>query len=260
MKFIIAVDCEGVACVVGARGQGIGDSPLWEMVRRQATREANATAKALFDSGATQVIVWDNHASGVNLVYDDLDERCDILLGAGIEHRWQGMDGSFAGVLLVGYHSMDTTIDGVLAHSYSSMTYQHIKINETIVGEIEIDAAMAGAHGVPVIFVASDDKGTAEASRFMPWIETVATKQGLGRNSALSKHPKRAATEIYDGVKRAVSRLQEMKPFNFAQPMVLEFRFKKLEDAEICSRSHHGWERVDAYTCRKKIANLSQEW
>ena len=87
---------------------------------------------------------------------------------------------------------MDNTVDGVLAHSFSSTGYQYIKVNGVEVGEMAIDAALAGDHGVPCIFVASDDKGAAEAKRFMPWVETVATKQGLGWNMAISKHPARA--------------------------------------------------------------------
>lgn len=37
--------------------------------------------RALFDEGADEVIVWDNHGSGVNLDYDLLDARCRIALG-----------------------------------------------------------------------------------------------------------------------------------------------------------------------------------
>ena len=46
MRFIIGVDCEGEACVVGTPGEGIGERQA-EFARRQATREANAAATAL---------------------------------------------------------------------------------------------------------------------------------------------------------------------------------------------------------------------
>ena len=48
-----------------------------------------------------------------------LDERCDIALGVGFEHRFLGMDESFEGVAFVGYHAMDKTIDGVMCRSFS---------------------------------------------------------------------------------------------------------------------------------------------
>ena len=141
----------------------INSSRDLEFAKLQATREADAAARGLFEAGATQVIVWDNHNGSLNLHYDDLDRRCDIALGVGFEHRFPGLDDTFSGVVLVGYHAMDNTEDAVIAHSFSSASYQYMKVNGQEVGEMAIDAAMAGAHGVLIICVASDDKGVAES-------------------------------------------------------------------------------------------------
>ena len=75
MRFAIAVDCEGVACGVGSPGASLNSSRNLEFAKLQATREASAAARGLFDAGAEQVIVWDNHNGSLNLSYDDLDER-----------------------------------------------------------------------------------------------------------------------------------------------------------------------------------------
>jgi len=256
MRFMIGVDCEGVACAVGAAGQGLGEPRNADFARLQATREANAAAEALFEAGAQQVIVWDNHGPGVNLHYDMLDPRCDIALGRGFEGRWPSLDDSFSGALLIGYHPMDNTPDGVLAHSFWSKMYQWIRINGVEVGEIEVDAASAGVRGVPVVFVASDEAGAAEAKRFLPWVETVATKRGFGWNAAISKHPRRACEEIRQGVTRAAKRLGEMKTFTFDKPMTLEVRYKRLEDAERVSRGQGGWTRTDPYTVSRQLNEL----
>lgn len=257
MKFIIAVDLEGVACTVGAPNNTLNSSPQYEFARIQATREANAAARALFDAGAEQVIIWDTHGSSLNLHYNDLDKRCDILLGVNFEHSWPTLDQSFSGVLMVGYHPMDNTPNGVIAHTYSSTGYQWVKVNGTEVGEIAIHAMVAGEFGVPVIFVASDDKGTAEAKRFLPWVETVATKKGLGWNLALSKHPARVLDEIYEGVRRGVARLQDMKPLSYNAPLKLEMRYKRLENAQNTVREKEGWSLVDPYTVEKTFERLS---
>ncbi|NMA96288.1 MAG: M55 family metallopeptidase [Clostridiales bacterium] len=257
MKFVIAVDLEGIAGVVGQPNMTLTESKDYDFACRQATKEADAAAKALFDAGAKQVIVWDNHGGSLNLEYEELDKRCDILLGVGFPHRWTSMDEDFDGVILIGYHPMDNTVDGVLAHTFSSVSYQWIKINEREVGEIAIDAAMAGEKGVPVILVASDDKGAKEAKDFLPWAETVATKIGFGRNAALSKHPDRVIDEIYEKTKRAVKRLGEMRPFAFEEPMDMEIRFKKLEGAEGMGKSD-GWKRIDAYTVKGRLNKISE--
>jgi len=147
---------------------------------------------------------------------------------------------------------MDNTPDAVICHTYSSMTYQWMKVNGRECGEIAIDAAIAGTRGVPVIFVASDDKGVAEAKAFLPWVETVTTKQALGYNAAISKHPLRVLDEIYAGAKQAVARRGEARPFTFTSPLTMEKRYKRIEGAEELSRDHAGWARVDAYTVRKR--------
>ncbi|GIV79208.1 MAG: hypothetical protein KatS3mg050_3602 [Litorilinea sp.] len=256
MKFVVAVDCEGVACVVGSPGGSLNQSRDLEFAKLQATREANAAAQGLFAAGATQVIVWDNHNGSLNLHYDLLDERCDIALGVDFGQRFPGMDSSFAGVALIGYHAMDNTQDAVICHSFSSASYQWMKINGQEVGEMAIDGAVAGERGVPVLFVASDDKGVAEARRFFPGVETVTTKQAFGWNAAISKHPKRVVAEIHEGVQRAVARLDTLQPFTFASPMTFQIRFKRLEAAQAASRNASGWERVDAYTVQRQLTSI----
>lgn len=258
MKYAISVDAEGLACVVGAPGGTLNDHKAnYEFACRQGAREADAAVRALFDSGATEVIVIDSHGSGLNLDYELIDKRCDISLGSGSELRLPAVTEDTAGMLLIGYHAMDNTSDAVIAHSYSSMTYQSIKVNGRECGEIAIDAAIAGSRGVPVMFVASDDKGVAEAKKFLPWVETVMTKRSLGYNVAISKHPLRVLDDLYAGVKRATSRRAEMKPFAFDSPITIEMRYKRIEGAQARSRDHSGWERVDAYTIRKTAERIT---
>ncbi|MEJ5251149.1 MAG: M55 family metallopeptidase [Chthonomonadetes bacterium] len=259
MRFLVSVDCEGLACVVGVPGGTLTDSPNYAFACRQAVREANAAVRALFQMGAEEVIVWDAHGGGVNLPYDELDERVLVALGSGFNRRFPGVDETFSGVLFIGYHAMDNTPDAVLAHSYSSKAYQWMEVNGEQVGEIAIDAASAGERNVPVIFVSGDDKCVAEARRFLPWVETVETKRAFGWNAALSKHPRRAERDIEEGVRRAVSRLSEMQVFRFQSPLTVRLRYKRLEDAERASRGASCWRRVDAYTAEAVFERIS-DW
>ena len=116
MKFYIAVDCEGPACVVGEPGKGLGSGENYRFACPQAKRKANAAARAMFDAGAQEVVVWDAHGTGVNLQYDLLDPRCRILLGSGHRGRFAGMDKSYTAVLFIGYHARENTSRAVLAH------------------------------------------------------------------------------------------------------------------------------------------------
>lgn len=229
MQFIIGVDCDGPACVVGNPGHALSNSCDMPFAREQATRETDAAARALFDAGASRVVVWDNHGMGSNLVFDRLDTRCEIMLGSGFTQRFPGLDETFAGVLMIGYHAMEGTKNAVLAHTYSPDAYRAVRVNGEALGEIELDASVAGALNVPLIFLASDDYGCSEAQRYMPWIEAVVTKQGLGRNCAFSKHPAMAEEEIYAGVQKAIGRLEQMQPLSFVRPLQVEIEFKKVQ-------------------------------
>ena len=144
---------------MGKPGGTLNDSDNYTFVQQQATREADAAARALFNAGATQVIVCDYHHSGINLDYMQLDIRCDILLGSGHRERLPTVDDSFGGVLFIGYHSRDNTAKAVMAHTYSSMTYQSYTINGVEVGEI--DAAYAGSKVSPLS--APDDITVSQA-------------------------------------------------------------------------------------------------
>lgn len=256
MKFIVAVDIEGVACAYGPHLSNVEDSFNISFVRRQAAREADSAVKALFDCGADDVIVWDCHGRGCSLDYDSMDERARFAIGATIGGRFPVIDG-YDGVLLVGYHAMAGASDAVLCHTYSSGRYQSIKVCGEPVGEIALDAMTAGEHGVPVLFVSSDDKGAAEAKRVLPWVETCETKQSLACTRIVSKHPKRAAKDIYDGVCRAVRRMNTMRPYIVPTPLILEIRYTRVDDCRHASLiDMHGkpFGFADAYT---RVGNLA---
>ena len=121
-----------------------------------------------------------------------------------------------------------------------------------------IDAAVAGEAGVPLIFVASDEHGCDEARRFMPWVHAVATKQGLGRHVAFSKHPARVVDEIYREVGRAVSRLHEMRPFTFDSPVEMELCYRGLLQACRGRLRRRGWRFAGPRKLRRRLDSMSQ--
>lgn len=254
-KFMIAVDLEGVAGVVGLPNKTLSDPPAeYAFACRQGAREANAAAEALFAAGAEEVTIWDNHGPGVNLDPDLLDPRCRLLKGSG-HGRWPGMDETYAAVLMIGYHAMAGTKDGVLAHTYSSQAYQWLEVNGEQVGEMAIDAHMAGMLHVPVLFVASDEAGAREAERFMPWVKTVATKKGFQRNCASSLSPQEAANRIRQTVGEAVAALETAQCFAFAKPMRVRYRYMRMEEVASALR-HPGCTRVDDYTVEWQVDDM----
>lgn len=259
LKFMISVDCEGCAGVVGEPGCSLSNSYNMRFAAQQATRETNAAVRALFDSGATQVVVWDSHGEGANLECDQLDKRCEIILGSGFSRRFPELDETYAGVLMIGYHAMAGTANAILAHTYSSSSYHSIRVNGIEVGEIPLDAAVAGALEIPLLFVSSDDKGCAEALRFIPQIETVETKQGMGRNCAFSKHPATVEKQIYKAVCTAVKQLDSLHPFTFPQPTTIEIEYETLIQLLKARIRRSGWCLTKKKTLKKTLVSML-EW
>ncbi|MBR0232058.1 MAG: M55 family metallopeptidase [Clostridia bacterium] len=260
-KYCIAVDLEGVACAVGSYGQGLAEGTKnYPLAALNATRETCAAARALFETGAQEVVVWDNHGTGVNLDYDLLDERVLIAMGAGSRTRFPGVDESFDGVLFIGYHAYDAP-KATLAHVYSSSAFSAHLINGKPVGELQIDAAIAGKRGVKTIFVSSDDVCVSQAKESFPWAETVVTKQALAWNSCISKHPEKVCAEIYSSVLKAVENIDKMRPYTIPTPFELTLSYKRIEYAQGCSfRNPDGslFEATDAYTRRGTLDDVEQ--
>ena len=258
-RFYISVDLEGVACAVGSYGQGLSEGTKnYSAACAQGSREAAAAARALFDHGAADVVVWDGHGTGVNLDYSVFDRRCRFTIGAGSKRRFPGLDESFSGVLFIGCHAYDTP-DATLAHVYSSATFQSQLINGRNVGELHIDAAIAGKRGVPAIFVSGDDVCVAQSLEAVPWAESAVTKKALAWNSCISIHPDAACDLIYDKVSAACIRLGDMRPFVIPEPFEYELRYKRIEYAQGCAYRNPDntpFERVDAYTRRGTLERL----
>ena len=248
-KYYISVDLEGVACTIGTYGQGLAaGTPGYAFACEQATRETRAACDALFEGGAEEVYVWDCHGTGYNLDYRAFDERVKFVLGAGSRKRFPGLTRAFSGVLFIGYHAYDAK-DATLCHVYSSATYSRTQVEGKDVGELQIDASIAGKSGVPVLFVSSDDICVAQAKETFPNAVFVETKKALAWNSCISKHPDAVCKEISAAVRESMR--AEGTVFTFPSPFRYEVTFKRIEYAQGCSLHNpdgtpFGWK--DAYT------------
>ena len=227
---MIAVDLEGVHGVVGEEMKGLGSSPEeYEKAVEAATIEINAAASALFDNGATDVYVWDNHGGKDNLDFSKIHSRVKKLEVDRSKPRMSFMkDYPFAGLLFIGYHAKEGTL-GVLAHTYNSTQNQYLKVNGKQLGEFDFDACFAGEYGAPAIFAAGDDVFLAQALESCPTLATVVTKYAKGRNAAEFRLRVDVEKEIYEKVKMAMKGNHRAIQFTF--PCQFEVRYTRMERA-----------------------------
>jgi D-amino peptidase len=113
---------------------------------------------------------------------------------------------------------------------------------------------MAGAFGVPTIFLSGDDKACAEAKSLVPNIITVETKKGLGVELALHISPQRAQRNIRIAASNAVRHIRDIKPFTINPPYQQEIRV--LEGCSIEGYLKRGAEKMDDRTVVKRGENI----
>ena len=229
-KILIALDLEGVNNVKGVPYEALSkDTYEWKIARKQGALEVNAAADALFAAGAEKVALWDNHGGGHNIDPADLDPRITLLDPDLSKPRMYFAD-DYDCVCYFGYHAMEGTLGGVLAHTMSSKTVQFYKLNGKYIGEIDMDAYIAAAHGKPSVFYCAGDIACAQAKRAVSGITIVVTKHEISRNEADFRDNSELFYEIREKIVSAVKSSHDYKTLSF--PAVFEKSFKRVEDAE----------------------------
>jgi D-amino peptidase len=230
LKIHVITDLEGAAMVFRFDQTRMAEAtPAKLEAMRLLTGEVNACIDGILDVDPdADVVVWDGHGSG-GIVYELVHERARLL-----PHRHTpapyGLDETFDALFFVGQHAMAGTPAAPLAHTYSSLTVEYYKLNGRPIGEFGMRAYMAGTlFGVPTVFLSGDDKAVAEARALVPALVGVATKEGLGLESALSLAPGRARRLIREGAARAaeLARDRRIPPVKLAPPYEWEVRVKE---------------------------------
>lgn len=219
MKIFIFSDMEGISGIC-RKSQVMSSEAHYSEGRKFMTREINACIQGRIDGGAKKIVVRDGHGSGFNVLWDELDERAEYLMGTGGTQRFEGIEG-FDGLILLGYHAMAGTFRGILEHTYNSTSWQTCWMNGKVVGEFAIDAAIAGDYGVPVIMTSGDDKLCAEAKPLIKTLVTVQVKQGINTEGGKLLPMKTAHQKIRDGAAKAVKSYSMIKPYKVKTPVTI---------------------------------------
>jgi D-amino peptidase len=225
LNIFISFDMEGISAVTSWREMK-KDSKDLQRMRRIATQEVNAAVRGIWKSGKKigDITICDSHASGENLLIDELETGVGIVKGTPRKYyMMHGISAEYDVVFFIGYHAMAGTRSGGMEHTYSSSTIYNIRINGQLVGESEINAALAGYYGVPLGLVTGDDLLALEIRKFFGSnVQTVITKKGISRFAAQCRHPKDVHQEIETKAARAVQRIKELKIFKFKTPIKAE--------------------------------------
>ena len=253
MRVYISVDMEGIAGVVHESQTDPTDPACaaeYGRFRRLMTAEANAAVEGAVAAGATRVLVNDSHWFMRNLLAEELHQAAELVAGDPKPRSMvQGIEGGFDAALFIGYHARAGTHHAILDHTYADRIYE-VRLNGTPVGELGLNAALAGVHGVPVALVSGDSALAAEAKDLLgDAVSTVVVKQAVSRHAARSVAPGVACRMIRDEVTRALKR--KHPPFVLPAPIALEVDFAQTihaDMAELCPGASRSAGRTVAFS------------
>lgn len=235
------------------------DQARYQEGRRALTLDVNAAVRGAKAGGADDIIVSDGHGAcgGYNFIYEDLEPGAHYVFGTPRGQYAAGCDESVDVAFLIAYHGMAGAYPAVLDHTQSSRAIVEIRLNDIVLGELGLSAAVAGHFGVPVGLVTGDDAVCNEARELLREKVVVApVKRALSRTSAICLAPADARRLIEERAQEAVERADEFEPFVVEPPVTLRVQYLRTEQAE-------GWRRrigerirmVDARTVEAECDN-----
>jgi D-amino peptidase len=231
IKIYINTDLEGISGVYKFDQTRQKDTPLNIQACEYFMDDLAAVIRGLRDGGANEIVVLDGHGSQAIIPHLMVPGAKYI---TGIPRPGAGnltdLDNTYSGMVMLGFHAMMGTPDGVLCHTQSSRSENRYWYNGVESGELAQNAAIAGHYGVPVIMVTGDEATCREAHSFFGTsIVTVAVKQGLSREAAMLYPFEETRKALYEGAKKALSAIKACKPYRLDTPIKVKEEYLNLD-------------------------------
>ncbi len=224
MRVMLWCDMEGVAGI-SVWEQVNGGAALYEEGRRLYTAEVNAAVRGCKRAGATEIVVIDGHGAGgpwmfKSLIPEQLESGAEYVLGYSWARYVAPLAAGCDAALFVGAHAMAGTPDGILSHTVSSQAWYNARINDTLVGESGIVAAICGDFNCPCVFVSGDAATCREVKALLgEQVVAAPVKTGLGRYAARHLPATDACALIEGQVYSALTRHDWPPPLTFPSPV-----------------------------------------
>lgn len=262
-RIFISVDMEGIG--------GIGTGQLtsasgkdYATGRRLMTDEVNAVVAAILSEGPAEILVNDSHGDMQNLLHGELDPRVRYIQGSIKPHGMvEGLDATYDAALFIGYHARAGTADGFLAHTGSGAV-KGLWLDDVEVGEGGLNAAYAGALGVPVVLASGDSTfvaqftGTITAGGGSAPV-TVVTKTAVTPQSARLLHPQVVRDSLAAATRRALAGAGSARPFVLGAPVRVRIRFADVTLPQVLE-AIPGVQRTDGYTVSFTAPSMAEAY
>ncbi|HSA00020.1 MAG TPA: M55 family metallopeptidase [Candidatus Paceibacterota bacterium] len=229
-RIYVVTDLEGISGVYQFAQTRETDTPLARQAREYFMGDLAAVVRGLRDGGATDVLVLDSHGNQA-MIPHLAEPGARYITGQPRPGFLIGLDSSFVGLVLLGYHAMMGTSNAVLHHTQSSKSENRYWYNGLESGELAQCAAIAGHFGVPPILVTGDDATCREAERFFgASCVTVSVKRGIAREAAELYPFQETRKALYRGARKAMRAIPHCKPYRLEWPVKAKMQFLSFEN------------------------------
>ncbi len=253
MKYIMLVDVEGVTGVTNYQ-----QAETSEFGIRMLMNDIKAVLDGILSIPGNSVLIYEEHTDGCNIRLEELPAEVSVVRGKPlVEGAWAGIDASFDGLIMVGFHARAQETGALLPHSYVRWN-RNISVNGITVGEIGMEAALAGENGVPLVLVTGDSAGVKEAEALVPGVVTVTVKEAIGEYEALCYPPARTGQMLKQAGEMVGRQVPPTAPLVFGKPAVLKV---ELEEGAFLDRVRDWYpERLDGATVEIREDTLTAAW
>lgn len=264
-KVFMITDLEGVDGIFNFDLQCVPfKGALYTESRKLLAAEVNAAIEGLYEGGAREIVIYDNHYGGHNLstldIHTEHPELQLQLLGGSPVSPTLGLDSSYSALVFIGLHSMAGTPGGILPHSFT-WDIKNIWVNGKKVGEIGARVMLAGELGIPAIMVSGDRAACNEFHDLVPAGKCAEVKWASGASSTggYSLTSAEATKRIEERAAQAMLGLSSFKPYPVSGPA--EVKVEYVSPAAVPAfKPGPGIERVDSTTWLFKGKDFMSAW
>jgi len=214
-KYMIRCDMEGVSGIVSYNQAEPGNEE-YGYGRKMFMSDLLALVEGLNQGGADEIVIYDEHYYGRNIEVEKLPANTMAICGKPPYRKgWPGgLDNSYEGLILLGMHSKYGTERGLLHHSYE-LDIKNIQINGVSVGEIGMEAAIAGDLKIPLLLVCGDSAAINEAKELVEGVDGVIVKKSLDTVGGLCYSSELTAEWIRNAARVTAEKSKDIKPLYF---------------------------------------------
>jgi D-amino peptidase len=157
--------------------------------------------------------------------------------------------------MFVGVHSRAGTGVSTISHTFTG-TIKDVRLNGEPFGELGLNAAVAGAYGVPVVLVAGDQVVAEETRTHLgPKVGSVIVKESRGWARAEAAHPTVVQAMLRAAAAEAMGNRSAVPPLRVKEPVTVDVTLTEPYIVDMAAMIENV-QRVDGVTIRAERENV----